>query len=110
MKPLSFVGAAVGGVIGALIWAGIVLATNYEVGFVAWAIGGLVGLGSALLGGAGRTNGVVCGVIALLSILGGKYMAAQSAVGEYVNEEVDNLYRELMKDAEDLVELESEES
>ncbi len=37
-------------------------------------------------------------------------MAAQSAAGDSVNREIDNLYRVLMRDAEDLAELESEES
>jgi hypothetical protein len=40
--------SAVGAMIGAAIWAGIGIATGFEIGYVAWAVGGLAGLGMYL--------------------------------------------------------------
>ena len=39
----ALIAGAVAALVGAGIWAGIVVATNYEIGWVAWGIGGLVG-------------------------------------------------------------------
>jgi hypothetical protein len=72
MKPLAVVGALVGGLIGAIAWGGITAVTNVEIGYMATGVGFLVGFGSTLLGGKGTVNGVLCGIIALLSIFGGK--------------------------------------
>ena len=57
MPYVAMVGAFVGAVIGAVIWAVISGATGVEVGYVAWAIGGLVGGGAALCGGRGPPVG-----------------------------------------------------
>jgi phosphate/sulfate permease len=106
MKPL--VGAGIGGVLGAFLWAVIVWTTNYEIGYVAWAVGGLVGFGSALLGGSGQTNGVICGVIALLSILGGKFAIAYTTAESAKEKALVSAYKEVMKDAADFDEVKSE--
>lgn len=49
---LGLVGAMVGAVIGAAVWAGIAQASGMELGIIAWAVGGLAGLGALLGGGA----------------------------------------------------------
>lgn len=72
MKPIAIVGALVGGLIGAVLWGAIVAATAFEIGYMATGVGFLVGFGSALLGGRGQLNGVICSVIALLAMFGGK--------------------------------------
>ena len=41
-------GGLVGGAIGAAIWAGIVYAIHVEIGWLAWGVGALVGLGVRL--------------------------------------------------------------
>ena len=40
--PLALAAGLVAALVGGLVWAGIVLFTNYEIGWVAWGIGGLV--------------------------------------------------------------------
>lgn len=79
-KPigLSFIGAIVGGLVGALLgsalWAVIGIVTEYEVGYVAIAVGFLSGGGVVLLG---RQRGIPYQMIAvLMSLVGlfaGKY-------------------------------------
>jgi len=73
VKALSAAAAAAFG--GALVWKFIVIAFSYELGLIAWGIGGLVGFVAASLGARGDTSGAICGVLALLAIMGGKYMA-----------------------------------
>ncbi len=75
MKPLSLIGAIVGGAIGAVAWGLITKYTNYEVGFVAWGIGLLVGFGALLLGGGGKANGIACAIIAAVAIFAGKMLS-----------------------------------
>jgi len=109
MKPMSVVAAVVGGVVGALIWAAISYFTHREIGYVAWAVGGLVGLASLFAGGAGATNGVICAVLALLSILGGKDVAPKAFVGDALVENQRKIHAELMVDARDFAKLEKKD-
>lgn len=90
MKPI--IGAVAGGIIGAIIWAAITYFTGYEVGYVAWGIGAMIGFFSAYLGGAGMTNGLICAVMAALSIIAGKAIAVKVILDKEMNqgmEEVD---------------------
>lgn len=73
LPPVAIAAAIAAGIAGALIWAGISVATDYEIGYVAWAVGGMVGGAAMFMGAAGRTAGIVCGVIALVSIVGGRF-------------------------------------
>ena len=41
MKDVTF--GLIGGAIGAAVWAGVVAVTQYEIGWIAWGVGGLVG-------------------------------------------------------------------
>ncbi len=79
LKPVfPLIGALVAGLIGAALWAGIVYFTNYEVGIVAWAIGGMVGIGAAIgaRGEGGALTGAMAAIVAMASIVGGKYAVA----------------------------------
>jgi hypothetical protein len=71
------VGAAIGGGIGAAIWAAIAYFTGFEVGYVAWAVGGLTGAGCSIgaRGYAGNMSGLVAAATALVAIALGKYIA-----------------------------------
>ena len=83
VKLGAIVGGAVAGTVGALIWAGIAYFTGYELGWIAWAVGGLVGFG-VLVGSAGErsnTAGVVAVVVAVVALLGAKYMTVQMLLG-----------------------------
>ncbi len=82
---LPIIGACIAGVIGAAAWAAIAYFTGYELGILAWIIGGLVGFG-ALVGARGNGNmlvGLVAAVVAIGSILGGKYTVTTLLVNQY---------------------------
>jgi len=65
--------SGVGALLGAAIWAGIALAIGFEIGWVAWGLGGLAGFG--MLRGYRSANvraGVAASAIAVLGIVGAK--------------------------------------
>lgn len=103
MKPVPFIGAIVGGIVGALVWGAISHFTGYEVGYVAWAVGALVGFAAAALGGSGVVSGTACAVVTILSILGGKALAFQWAVDAQLKDEITPaLFEAIRSDAKDL--------
>jgi len=73
--PKWIVAGGIGGLIGAAIWAGISYATNYEVGWIAWGVGFLVGVGVRVSAGEneeGFAPGLTAAVVAIVAVLGGK--------------------------------------
>jgi len=88
MKPLAIVGAVAGGAVGAAVWAVIAWKLDMEIGYVAWGIGFLVGFVAVLCGGSGKVNGVMCAIVALLSIFGGKVAAAMAIAPEVMRQEL----------------------
>ena len=76
----------VAGSVGAAIWAWVSLTTNREIGWIAWGIGGLVGLAVRLASheeeGDGFLPGLVALIIAILAIVAGKYAAVHLSVEE----------------------------
>lgn len=78
----GLIGALVGGAIGAAVWAGITAATGYEIGWIAWGVGFAVGLGAAIgsSGEGGPPMGIVAVVVAVGSILAGKFIALEMIV------------------------------
>ena len=106
MKVGVLLGGLIGAILGAIAWAVITAVTGYEVGYVAWGIGLLVGFGAKLAGGYGKTAGVTCAVLALVSIFAGKMLAVQyvfeKELREVVEQEVTRvLYDEVVADAAD---------
>jgi len=74
---LPALGALLAALIGGAIWAAIVVQTNYELGLIAWAIGGLAGYAVVKLN-PGQCTGVHQGIAVIASLLGillGKYFA-----------------------------------
>lgn len=77
----SLVPAVLGGLLGAVlgggIWALVVVATEYEIGFMAWGIGALCGFAVLLFarGRRGKPLQVIAVVSSLLGIFIGKYGA-----------------------------------
>ena len=73
----GIIGGVLAGVIGAVIWAFIAYYANVEIGWIAWIIGGLVGVGVAIgcRGETGTETGALAAIIALVSICGGKFAA-----------------------------------
>jgi hypothetical protein len=75
MRIGGIFGAIVGGIAGALVWGLIAKFLNIEVGYVAWAVGLAVGFLSYAMGGRGVANGILCAIVALAAIYGGKVLA-----------------------------------
>jgi hypothetical protein len=80
-SPSALVPAIAGGILAALVggfvWGLIVIVTDYDVGFVAWGIGFLVGIAVVRFAG-GRKGAPLQTVAVLLSLLGivtGKYIS-----------------------------------
>lgn len=70
---------SIGGLVGAAIWAGISYATNYEVGWIAWGIGAMVGYCVGFVSQEnedGFAPGLTAAVLAIGAVLLGKYAAA----------------------------------
>lgn len=82
----SVIGASIAGALGAAVWAGISIVTNYEIGYVAIGVGAACGFGAALGARerAGAVSGIIAVLIAVVSILGGKYFAVAHFANEYV--------------------------
>lgn len=109
------IGVAAGGAVaGALIWAAISYFTNYEVGWIAWGVGGLVGGAAVLAGGRSQTVAIAAAVLAVLGIAAGKVLGFQFAVSaaapelrqRLIDEGAEAGYDELKWDASGLAALE----
>lgn len=79
---MQILAGAIAGAVGAAIWAAISYFGNIEIGYIAWGIGGLVGVAVAAAGKNSAHAGVVAVVITIVSILGGKYAAVELGVQE----------------------------
>lgn len=78
--PRWVLGGVLGGGAGALVWAIVGAATHYEIGWIAWGVGFLTGVGlryAAFLGDDDESTlqGVLAGGISLLAVLAGKVAA-----------------------------------
>ena len=83
---LAIVGGVVGGVIGATIWAIVSMKTGYEIGWIAWGIGVLAGLGVAVGARDDRDSlhGVLAAVIALCAIGLGKWASIHFVMSDAI--------------------------
>lgn len=101
--------AAAGGaaILGAIVWSVVAIKSGYEFGLLAWGIGAGIGIAAALTGGRGKGSAAVCAVLALVSLLGGKYMIVAGLQDEMmemfnaveVEQELYPIYEEYMADA-----------
>lgn len=80
-------GGMLGGVIGAAVWAVVTCANRWEIGWIAWGIGGLVGYG-VHLGGRGR-GGIQLGgtavVLAVAAVLLGKWAVVRIELSAFLD-------------------------
>ena len=102
----SLIGAVIGAALGAAGWAMVAVMSGYEYSFIALIVGMLVGGGSLIFGGRGIGQGMLCGVIALVAIFGGKMLAANYLVGQEVSRVTDTVlsksqYDEIAAEAQD---------
>ena len=80
----ALAGGVIAGSVGALVWAGIAYFTGYEVGWVAWGVGGLVGFG-VVLGNSGnrsRAAGIIAVVITVMALMAAKYTTVQLVLSD----------------------------
>lgn len=71
---MGFALSAVGALVGAVIWAGVAYATNYEIGWIAWGLGALAGAGMHIgVKGSSFTAGVGAAGIAAGGIVAAKF-------------------------------------
>lgn len=110
MAPTSLlVGLAAAGA-GALVWAAVSYFTGYEVGYVAWGLGLLVGVAMAKLGGRGMASACAAAVLTAAGIAGGKLLGMRFVVEQGFAEVCEatftpELHAELVRDAADFAEL-----
>ncbi|MBL8885088.1 MAG: hypothetical protein JNK16_00390 [Phycisphaerales bacterium] len=80
----GIIGGLIGGVIGAIIWAAIAHYTDREFTIVAWGVGVLVGVGTAIFAGndVSPLTGAAAAIIALCSIAGGKFAVVHAVAGQ----------------------------
>ena len=81
--------AAIVACILAFVWKLIAIHTGYELGVVAWAVGGAIGFVAVMFGARGEVPAVACALLAAFAIIGGKYMIEQ-----YYMEQVDSMFKE----------------
>lgn len=80
--------AAIAAIVGAVAWAAVVAVSNYELGILAWAIGGLVGFAVARVGRcSGMPAQIIAGLAAFCGIALGKYFAFSYFLDAYYVEE-----------------------
>lgn len=87
MKSFSWIIAGlVAGAVGAAVWAAVVYYSGWEIGWIAWGMGVLVGIAVAAgaRGEVGASTGVGAGCIAAASVLGGKLVVTQLVVNDYM--------------------------
>jgi len=107
---------AAAALLGAIVWNVIGRVFDYELGIVAWGIGGAIGFAVAVTGSRGEKAAMACAALALFAILGGKYMLYSgfaenfsSMVSENM-EDVRVVYDEQVKAANSFAEVSDDES
>ena len=74
---LGIIGGGTGGLLGALVWAAVTYFSEYQIGWMAVGVGFLVGYGVSKLGkGFDRVFGIAGGLIALVSVALGNFLAS----------------------------------
>ena len=74
------IGALVGATVGMIAWFLLIKATGYEIGYAAWGVGALTGVGARVTGAdGGKRLGMIAGVLAFIAIVGGQFLALRSA-------------------------------
>jgi hypothetical protein len=87
--PPAILGGVIAAVVSGVVWAAIAIWTGYEVGYVAWGVGLLCGLGVVLFarGKKGMPLQIVAVVTSVLGIVIGKYGTAQYDYQQWLIEE-----------------------
>lgn len=80
------IGGTIGGTIGAAIWVAVGYFSGFEVGWIAWGVGVLSGMGVAAVasanGEADSSSGITAAVISILAVLAGKYAVVHLVIDQ----------------------------
>ena len=89
VAPMGVVGALLGAFLGAAVWIGIAIASDFEIGYIAVLVGYLAGKGAVMLTGGrhGQLLQVLAVVGALIGLLAAKYFTFAHYFREYALEE-----------------------
>jgi hypothetical protein len=80
----GILGASIAGIIGAVVWGMISVVTNYQIGFMALAVGAGVGFAMRIFGrGIEPIFGILGGVISLISVLLGNFLTMIGFIAIY---------------------------
>jgi hypothetical protein len=76
LVPAALLAGAGAALVGGLVWAGVVIATQYDIGFLAWFVGAATGLAIVRVAGSPVSVAVraLAGVFAAGGIMVGKYV------------------------------------
>ena len=112
MPTTSFAAALIAAAIGAFVWGAIAYFTGYEVGYVAWGLGGMVGWAMAKFGGRGTACAVTAAVLSVVGIACGKLIGTQFVVEKSFRESCEAtftpaLHAEFVRDAKDFAALDA---
>jgi hypothetical protein len=89
LLPVALLAGAGAALIGGLIWAGVVITTHYDIGFLAWFVGAATGLAIVRVAGAPVSPPVraLAGLFAAGVIVVGKYVIFVHAVKDALDAE-----------------------
>jgi hypothetical protein len=102
-------GAVVAAAAGMVAWYLLIKFTGYEIGYAAWGVGVLTGLGAKMLAGRGhQVLGLTAGACAFVAILGGQYLVAKGQFDEAITTFIDQQYDKRMELARSALAAQSE--
>ena len=87
-------------ILGAFLWKVLAVSVGFEFGVVAWGIGGAIGFAAAISGGRGEQTGMVCAMLVVCSIFGGKMLAASAWQDDFLGDanQIDQAIEEVLQD------------
>ncbi len=85
LSVAGFLMPVVVAILGALVWKVIASVFGWELGIVAWGIGGAIGFAAVMTGSKGQSIAIYCAVLALLAIMGGRYLAYTEYKQDYID-------------------------
>jgi hypothetical protein len=90
-------GALIAAIVGMLGWFLLIKVTGVEIGYAAWGVGAITGLGARLAGGEGGSKlGLMAGLFALMAIIGGQFLAVKSFTQKEIDKEALTTYQDEM--------------